>query len=181
VNVIRTGTGLVLLVVITAGCTRPAAPESASAAPPVAAPVLERANRSPFFSKVTPARLDDIAMRSAPKDPRWKWDSVRSEMSFSPRPGDIEFIEAGRYIVADPSQIEGFMRAFEDELKEEVQKSGAKIPERAAGDPINSEAFSFSYTDDTTRGRVRSTITREREGVYNLVVRVEEIVAAKAP
>jgi hypothetical protein len=186
------GVILVLCAAVAAGCARPATNEPAVAAdgpdgqPPAPERLPELAPKSRFFAKLSPARLDDIALRSGPKakDPQWKWDGVASTMSFSPRPGEIDHIEAVRLVVADPAKIENFMKTFEGELQEEVRKSGATIPERAAGDPADTaDAFAFAYADGTARGRVRSAITRDKDSssYYKLVVRVEEAVAAKAP
>jgi hypothetical protein len=185
----RSGIAFVLAAVTATGCGRPAnEPAVAADRAPAGQPAPERppelAPKSRFFAKLSPAKLDDIALRSGPKDPQWKWDGVASTMNFTPQPGAIDHIEAERLIVAVPAKIEDFMKTFKGEIRDEVRESGATIPEPAAGAPADTaEAFSFAYTDGTARGHVRSTITRDKDSSshYKLVVRVEEVVAAKAP
>jgi hypothetical protein len=197
-SLLRAGSfGFVLFVfsISVAGCARPAttepappvvlAPELPVAAPadPHLAPAPRPMRHSRFFSKLSPATLDNLALQSAPKEPQWKWHSVFSGMRFSSEPGEVNFIEAGRYLASTPAGIERFLPVLKGELEERVRNSGATINDKTGAKPAApANGFLFAYVDGNASGTIRVTITREeRDDFYKLVVRVEDVMAVSAP
>ena len=208
---IRSGViGVSLSAALLIGCARPSTPTAAEEPPPLprvvrapaatshsppAAPERPGPRHSRFFSKTGPAELDKLAARCAPKDPQWKWYSVFSSLHVGsePEPGRVYYFELGRYFRCTPAALAQFLETFEIEFAEMLHRGGVRVTDCAAfadmeaPDDVLSDGFSlpagfsFGFASDSARGTARATVSRHRDGSYQLVVRVEEAVVVKAP